>query len=157
MADMVSDARLRMQRRERLRQLQQQEHDLGKQAVAFRQLGEEVARARQARPVAGAVRTLAQSEATLKRAEVALTQARERVQPALRDRGPAALREAAAQAREVVGSLTGAIAARGGARPAASGSWRGCASGSTAYAGRWHPCRPSSRRCPQRSRCTTRP
>ena len=113
MADMVSDARLRMQRRERLRQLQQQEHDLGKQAVAFRQLGEEVARARQARPVAGAVRTLAQSEATLKRAEVALTQARERVQPALRDRGPAALREAAAQAREVVGSLTGAITVEG--------------------------------------------
>lgn len=113
MADMVSDARLRMQRRERLRQLQQQEHDLGKQAVAFRRLGEEVARARQARPVAGAVRTLAQSEATLKRAEVALTQARERVQPALRDRGPAALREAAAQAREVVGSLTGAITVEG--------------------------------------------
>ncbi len=41
--------------------------------------------------------------------------------------------------------------------PAASGSWRDCASGSTAYAGRWHPCRPSSRRCPGRSRCTTRP
>ena len=56
------------------------------------------ARARQARPVAGAVRTLAQSEATLKRAEAALAQARARVDPALRDRGPAALREAAAQA-----------------------------------------------------------
>ena len=105
MADMVSDARLRMQRRERLLALQQQEHDLGKQAVAFQQLGEEVARARQARPVAGAVRTLALSEATLKRAEAALGQARSRVEPALRDRGPAALREAAAQAREVVGSL----------------------------------------------------
>lgn len=113
MADMVSDARLRMQRRERLMQLQQQEHDLGKQAVTFQQLGEEVARARQARPVAGAVRTLAQSEATLKRAEAALTQARSHVDPALRDRGPAALREAAARAREVVGSLTGAIALEG--------------------------------------------
>ncbi|GAA2486947.1 SMC family ATPase [Terrabacter carboxydivorans] len=109
MADMVSDARLRMQRRERLLQLQQQEHDLGKQAVAFQQLGEEVARARQARPVAGAVRTLAQSDAALKRAEAALTQSRARVDAALRDHGPAALREAAAQAREVVGSLTGAI------------------------------------------------
>ncbi|WP_256794454.1 AAA family ATPase [Terrabacter sp. Ter38] len=113
MADMVSDARLRMQRRERLIQLQQQEHDLGKQAVVFQQLGEEVARARQARPVAGAVRTLAQSEATLKRAEAALTQARARVDPALRDSGPAALREAAARAREVVGSLTGAIGLEG--------------------------------------------
>lgn len=113
MADMVSDARLRMQRRERLMQLQQQEHDLGKQAVTFQQLGEEVARARQARPVAGAVRTLAQSEATLKRAEAALTQARSHVDPTLRDRGPAALREAAARAREVVGSLTGAIALEG--------------------------------------------
>jgi exonuclease SbcC len=113
MADMVSDARLRMQRRERLMQLQQQEHDLGKQAVTFQQLGEEVARARQARPVAGAVRTLAQSEAALKRAEAALTQARSHVDPTLRDRGPAALREAAAQAREVVGSLTGAIALEG--------------------------------------------
>jgi exonuclease SbcC len=109
MADMVSDARLRMQRRERLLQLQQQEHDLGKQAVAFQQLAEEVARARQARPVAGAVRTLAQSEATLKRAEVVLTQARGRVDPELRDGNPAALREAAALAREVVGSLTGAM------------------------------------------------
>ncbi|MBW8729697.1 MAG: SMC family ATPase, partial [Terrabacter sp.] len=113
MADMVSDARLRMQRRERLIELQQQEHDLGKQAVVFQQLGEEVARARQARPVAGAVRTLAQSEATLKRAEAALTQARARVDPALRDHGPATLREAAARAREVVGSLTGAIALEG--------------------------------------------
>ena len=109
MADMVSDARLRMQRRERLIALQQKEHDLGKQAVRFSQLRQEVARAQQARPVAGAVRTLAQSEAALKRAASALAQARERVEPALRDRGPAALREAAAQAREVVGSLTGAI------------------------------------------------
>jgi DNA repair protein SbcC/Rad50 len=110
MADMVSDARLRMQRRERLLALQQQEHDLGKQAVRFSELRHEVARAQQARPVAGAVRTLAQSEAALKRAGTALAQARDRVEAALRDRGPAALREAAAQAREVVGSLTGAIA-----------------------------------------------
>lgn len=110
MADMVSDARLRMQRRERLLALQQQEHDLGKQAVRFSELRHEVARAQQARPVAGAVRTLALSEAALKRAGAALAQARDRVEPALRERGPAALREAAAQAREVVGSLTGAIA-----------------------------------------------
>ncbi|GAB2765136.1 SMC family ATPase [Terrabacter koreensis] len=110
MADMVSDARLRMQRRERLLALQQQEHDLGKQAVRFTELREEVARAQQARPVAGAVRTLALSEAALKRAAAALAKAREQVEPALRDHGPAALREAAARAREVVGSLTGAIA-----------------------------------------------
>lgn len=110
MADMVGDARLRMQRRERLRQLQQQEHDLGKQAVRFAELRAEVERANQAQPVAGAVRTLAQSEAHLRAAEARLRRARELVDPTLRDRGPAALREAAAQAREVVGSLTGAIA-----------------------------------------------
>ncbi|MFM6849207.1 MAG: SbcC/MukB-like Walker B domain-containing protein, partial [Terrabacter sp.] len=110
MADMVSDARLRMQRRERLLALQQQEHDLGKQAVRFTELREEVARAQQARPVAGAVRTLALSEAALKRAGSVLARAREQVEPDLRDRGPVALREAAARAREVVGSLTGAIA-----------------------------------------------
>ncbi|NUO91957.1 MAG: AAA family ATPase, partial [Dermatophilaceae bacterium] len=109
MADMVSDARLRMQRRERLLALQQQEHDLGKQAVRFTHLRQEVARAQQARPVAGAVRTLALSEAALKRADSALAKAREHVEPALRDRDPVALREAAVQAREVVGSLTGAI------------------------------------------------
>ncbi|MEW1955659.1 SMC family ATPase [Terrabacter sp. NPDC080008] len=110
MADMVGDARLRMQRRERLRQLQQQEHDLGKQAVRFAELRAEVERANQAQPVAGAVRTLAQSEGHLRAAESRLRRALELVDPALRDRGPAALREAAAQAREVVGSLTGAIA-----------------------------------------------
>ena len=114
MADMVSDARLRMQRRERLLALQQQEHDLGKQAVRFNELRQEVARAQQARPVAGAVRTLAQSEAALKRAGSALARARERVEPALRDRGPAPLREAASRAREVVGSLTGAITIESG-------------------------------------------
>ncbi|HET9633153.1 MAG TPA: SMC family ATPase [Terrabacter sp.] len=113
MADMVGDARLRMQRRERLQQLQQQEHDLGKQAVRFAELRAEVERANQAQPVAGAVRTLAQSEAHLRAAETRLRRAREVVDPALRDRGPAALREAAAQAREVVGSLTGAIALEG--------------------------------------------
>ncbi|MCU1536519.1 MAG: putative exonuclease, partial [Humibacillus sp.] len=114
MADMVSDARLRMQRRERLRELQQQEHDLGQQAVTFSALREEVARAQQARPVAGAVRTLAQSEAALKRAETALSRARSRVDEDLRDHAPAALRVAAAEAREVVGSLTSALAVEAG-------------------------------------------
>jgi len=109
MADMVSDARLRMQRRERLLALQQQEHDLGRQAVRFAELRAEVERAKQAQPVAGAVRTLALSEGHLRAAETRLRKAREAVDPSLRDRGPAALREAAAQSREVVGSLTGAI------------------------------------------------
>ncbi|GAA2017097.1 SMC family ATPase [Terrabacter terrae] len=109
MADMVSDARLRMQRRERLLALQQQEHDLGRQAVRFADLRAEVERAKQAQPVAGAVRTLALSEGHLRAAETRLRKAREAVDPSLRDRGAAALREAAAQAREVVGSLTGAI------------------------------------------------
>src|SRR3954447_4636051 len=110
MADMVGDARLRMQRRERLVELQQQDHDLGKQAVRFADLRKEVERAQEAQPVAGAVRTLALSEGHLRAAETRLRRAREAVEPQLRDRGAAALREAAAQAREVVGSLTGAIA-----------------------------------------------
>ncbi|MER7072686.1 SMC family ATPase [Terrabacter sp. NPDC000476] len=114
MADMVSDARLRMQRRERLLQLQQQEHDLGKQAVRFAELAAEVDRAKQAQPVAGAVRTLAQSEGHLRSAERELRRARDLVEAGLRDRGPAALREAAAQAREVVGSLAGALALEAG-------------------------------------------
>jgi exonuclease SbcC len=114
MADMVSDARLRMQRRERLRMLQQQEHDLGQQAVSFSALRKEVARAQQARPVAGSVRTLAQSEAALKRAEAALSRARARVDEDLRGQDPVALRAAAATAREVVGSLTSAIAVEAG-------------------------------------------
>ncbi|RKT80012.1 exonuclease SbcC [Terracoccus luteus] len=110
MADMVGDARLRMQRRERLRQLQQQEHDLGQQAVAFQSLRDEVAAAQQARPVAGAVRTLAASEASLRKAEATVTTALARLDPALRDRGAPALREAATAAREVVGSLSAATA-----------------------------------------------
>ena len=113
MADMVGDARLRMQRRERLLQLQQQEHDLGKQAVRFAELRKEVDRAQEAQPVAGAVRTLALSEGHLRAAETRLRRARDVVDPTLRDHEPAALREAAAQAREVVGSLTGAIALEG--------------------------------------------
>ncbi|MEO7448783.1 MAG: SMC family ATPase [Humibacillus sp.] len=112
--DMVGDARLRMQRRERLRTLQQQEHDLGLQAVSFSALREEVAQAQQARPVAGSVRTLAQSEAALKRAEAALARARTRVEEGLRGQDPAALRAAAVGAREVVGSLTSAIAVEAG-------------------------------------------
>ncbi|GAA2747328.1 SMC family ATPase [Terrabacter aerolatus] len=110
MADMVGDARLRMQRRERLLELQRQEHDLGKQAVRFAELRTEVDRAQEAQPVAGAVRTLALSEGHLRAAEARLRRARDVVDPTLRDREPAGLREAAAHAREVVGSLTGAIA-----------------------------------------------
>ncbi|HET8595528.1 MAG TPA: SMC family ATPase [Intrasporangium sp.] len=109
MADMVGDARLRMQRRERLLELQRRDEDLGRRAVEFQRLGEELARAGQARPVAGAVRTLAQAEATLKRAEAALVAARGRVAPQLQDRGVAALRGEATSLREVIGSLTGAI------------------------------------------------
>ena len=93
MADMVGDARLRMQRRERLLDLQRRDEDLGRRAVHFRELGEAVARARQARPVAGAVRTLAKSEATLKRAEAALARARGRVEPDHRDDEVATLRD----------------------------------------------------------------
>ncbi|MDN5794820.1 MAG: SMC family ATPase [Intrasporangium sp.] len=109
MAGMVSDARLRMQRRERLRQLQRRNEDLGRRAVDFRRLGEQLARAEQARPVAGAVRTLAQAEAALKRAEAAFTAARGRVEPRLQDRGVAALRGEAATLREAIGSLTSAV------------------------------------------------
>ncbi len=109
MADMVGDARLRMQRRERLRDLQRRDEDLGRRAVEFRQLGEELSRAVQARPVAGAVRTLAQAEAGLKRAESAVAASRERVEPHLRDRGIAALRGEATTLREVIGSLAGAM------------------------------------------------
>ncbi|MGN6754638.1 MAG: AAA family ATPase [Intrasporangium sp.] len=109
MADMVGDARLRMQRRERLLELQRRDEDLGRRAVEFQRLGEELARAGQARPVAGAVRTLAQAEAALKRAQAALAAARGRVEPHLRDRSIAALRGEATSQREVIGSLTGAI------------------------------------------------
>lgn len=72
MADMVSDAKLRRQRRQRLLELQREDESLGARAVEFDRLRAAVARARQARPVAGAVRTLAQSEAALKRAEAAV-------------------------------------------------------------------------------------
>ena len=110
MADMVSDARLRMQRRQRLLELQQQDEDLGARAVLFAELRAEVDRATQARPVVGAVRTLAQSEAALRRAEATLDAARGRVEPHLRDSDSAALRAAATATREVIGSLAGAIA-----------------------------------------------
>ena len=67
MAEMVNTAKLRRQRRQRLIELQSEDESLGARAVEFDQLRGQVARARQARPVAGAVRTLAQSEAALKR------------------------------------------------------------------------------------------
>ncbi len=114
MADEVRRTRLRIERRDRLRQLQQQDEDLGRRAVAMRELAVTVTRARQAKPVVGAVRTLAISEAALKRAESALSVARSRVDPHLRDRSVSLLREAATSAREVVGSLTAAIAVEAG-------------------------------------------
>ncbi len=114
MADMVGDARLRMQRRERLLDLQRRDEDLGRRAVHFRELGEAVARARQARPVAGAVRTLAKSEATLKRAEAALARARGRVEPDHRDDEVATLRTTATGWRETIGALTGALEVEAG-------------------------------------------
>lgn len=109
MADMVGEARLRMQRRERLLELQRKDENLAQRAVEFNDLRQEVARARQARPVAGAIRTLANSEAALKRAEAALNRCRLRVEPELRDADTASLRAAARQARETIGSLAAAI------------------------------------------------
>lgn len=108
-ADMVRDARLRRERRERLVQLQREDETLGARAVEFDVLRREVARARQARPVAGAIRTLAQSEAALKRAEASVAAARARVEPGLRDLGAAELRVSAASTREIVGALAAAI------------------------------------------------
>ncbi|MDN5766262.1 MAG: SMC family ATPase [Humibacillus sp.] len=109
MADEVRRTRLRIERRDRLRQLQALDEDLGRRAVEMRALAATVTRATQAKPVVGAVRTLAMSEAGLKRAETVVTGARSTVEPHLRDRSISLLREAATSAREVVGSLTGAI------------------------------------------------
>jgi exonuclease SbcC len=113
MADMVSDAKLRRQRRQRLLELQREDESLGARAVEFDQLRAAVTRARQARPVAGAVRTLAQSEAVLKRAGAAVAAARSRVRPELRELTVAELRVAASSIREVVGSLTAAAELEG--------------------------------------------
>ena len=109
MADMVGEARLRMQRRERLLALQREDETLGKRAVHFTELRAEVERARQAKPVVGAVRTLAISEAALKRAAAALELARSRVPAQLRAADLETLRVTAAESREVIGSLAGAI------------------------------------------------
>ena len=113
MADMVGEARLRMQRRERLLALQREDETLGARAVEFDDLRATVARAKQARPVAGAVRTLALSEAGLKRAEAALAQARSGVGVRLRDLDVADLRAEATSMREVVGALSAAIEIEG--------------------------------------------
>lgn len=114
MADTVNASRLRMQRRERLLALQRQDEELRGRMSEFEELGLAVERARQARPVAGAMRTLAKSEAALRQAEGVLRTARATVAPQLQDRDVAALREAATQTREVIGSLTGAIAIEAG-------------------------------------------
>lgn len=113
MADMVSDARLRRQRRQRLLELQREDESLGKRAVEFERLRAAVARARRARPVAGSVRTLAQSEAALKRAEAAVAAARARVAPEHRELTVAELRVAASSAREAVGALSTAAELEG--------------------------------------------
>jgi len=109
MAEMVGDARLRMQRRERLLALQREDETLGKRAVHFTALRAEVERARQAKPVVGAVRTLAISEAALKRAEGALRQARSHVDEGLRVATLEVLRATVTRSREVIGSLDGVI------------------------------------------------
>ena len=113
LSDMVGDARLRRQRRERLLELQREDESLGARAVEFDQLRLAVARARQARPVAGAMRTLASSEAALKRAELAVGAARTRVEATQRDLSVAELRVAAASTREVVGALTTTVEIEG--------------------------------------------
>ena len=112
MAEMVNTAKLRRQRRQRLIELQSEDESLGARAVEFDQLRGQ-ARARQARPVAGAVRTLAQSEAALKRAEAAVAAARSRVLPDQRELTVAELRVAASSTREVVGALTAATELEG--------------------------------------------
>jgi len=109
MADMVGASRLRRQRRERLIELQRQDESLGRRAVEFDELRAVVARAIQARPVAGAMRTLAQSEAALKRAETAVVTATSRVEPSQRHLSVTELRVAASSAREVVGALAASI------------------------------------------------
>lgn len=109
MADMVGASRLRRQRRERLIELQRQDESLGRRAVEFDELRAVVARAIQARPVAGAMRTLAQSEAALKRAEAIVVTATSRVEPSQQHLSVAELRVAAAAAREVVGALGASI------------------------------------------------
>ncbi|WP_076263249.1 AAA family ATPase [Intrasporangium flavum] len=109
MASMVGDARLRMQRRERLLELQRQDESLGARAVEFDELRRAVSLARQARPVAGAVRTLATSEGHLRQAESSLAAARGRVDPTLREGSVAELRVAAASLREVIGGLASAL------------------------------------------------
>lgn len=109
MADMVGASRLRRQRRERLIELQRQDESLGRRAVEFDELRAVVARAIQARPVAGAMRTLAQSEAALKRAEAIVVTATSRVEPSQQHLSVAELRVAAAAAREVVGALAASI------------------------------------------------
>lgn len=114
MADNVSAAVLRMQRRQRLLDLQQHDEDLGRRAKEFAELRLTLARAKQARPAAGAMRTLAKSEATLRRAEAALTAARARVESSLQDRDVAQLRQAATTTREVIGGLSAPIAVEAG-------------------------------------------
>ncbi|MGW5238260.1 AAA family ATPase [Monashia sp. NPDC004114] len=117
MAEMVGDARLRRERRERLLALQREDESLGARAVEFDELRRQVGRARQARPVAGAMRTLASSESALRRAETAVTGARPKVDPTRRDLGVRELRVAAASLREVIGSLAGVALVEQGLGP----------------------------------------
>jgi exonuclease SbcC len=109
LAKMVDDALLRQQRRERLQALQREDETLGARAVEMGELRRALARARQARPVAGAVRTLALAEAALKRAEATVAAARARVDPGLRELTIAELRLAVSSTREVIGALGSAV------------------------------------------------
>ncbi|HET7397409.1 MAG TPA: SMC family ATPase [Intrasporangium sp.] len=108
MADMVGDATLRMQRRERLLELQRQDETLGGRAVEMKALRARVELARQAHPVAGAVRTLATSTAAAKQADAALARARSRVAADLREGDAPTLREALTACRETIGALSAA-------------------------------------------------
>jgi exonuclease SbcC len=109
LARMVDDALLRQQRRERLQALQREDETLGARAVQMDELRRALARARQARPVAGAVRSLALAEAALKRAEAGVAAAQARVEPGLRELTIAELRLAASSTREVIGALGSAV------------------------------------------------
>ena len=144
-----------MQRRERLLALQREDETLGKRAVHFTQLRAEVERARQAKPVVGAVRTLAISEGALKRADAALRVARSRVGESLRGADLETLRGTATRSREVIGSLAAAITLETCARGAHR---RGEASASRARRAR-APGSPrptsSSPSCPEPSRRST--
>lgn len=111
MADMVGEATLRMQRRDRLLQLQEQDQSLGRRAVDFTRLRSQVELAVRAAPVAGAARALAASTTAWATAESALARARSGAPHELRDLDAAALQVALAACREDIGSLSAGLEA----------------------------------------------